>query len=319
MVISIIFCFVYITDESCGLPARAISDVSGMRTGHWASMKSKTSVRQFSEFATGLDHPEGLAFDADGKLWAGGELGQIYCIDRRGKVKEVTRLGGFNLGLTFSRKQELFVCNFKLHALLQVNRKGRVLRSITRVDGRKLMTPNFSVFDSQDNLYFSDSGEWNRENGCVYRLRPNGSAEYFAGPFAFANGMALSADEKKLFVVQTNRDNVVEVQILANGNAGKPRVFASGLETIPDGAALDVRGNLYVTTYSSHKIYKVDPSGKVLLFAHDPEATMLAGPTNIAFGGPNFDEMFIPNLNRWHICRVKAGVKGQLLANQRSK
>ena len=129
--------------------------------------------------------------------------------------------------------------------------------------------------------------------------------------------MALTADEKKLFVVQTQRDNVVEVPILPDGKAGKPRVYASGLETIPDGAALDARGNLYVTTYSSHKIYKVQPDGKVSLFAHDPEATMLAGPTNIAFGGVNFDEMFIANLNRWHICRAKAGVKGQLLANLR--
>jgi gluconolactonase len=226
-------------------------------------------------------------------------------------------LGGFCLGLTFSAKQDLFVCNFVLHALIQINRKGRVLRSIDRVGSRKLMTPNFSVFDSQQNLYFSDSGEWSGGNGSVYRLRPNGKAEHFAGPFAFANGMALTADEKKLFVVQTQRDNVVEVPILPDGKAGKPRVYASGLETIPDGAALDARGNLYVTTYSSHKIYKVQPDGKVSLFAHDPEATMLAGPTNIAFGGVNFDEMFIANLNRWHICRAKAGVKGQLLANLR--
>lgn len=59
-------------------------------------------LERFRVFADGLDHPEGLAFDADGTLWAGGELGQIYRIDARGRVREVAKLGGFNLGLTFS-------------------------------------------------------------------------------------------------------------------------------------------------------------------------------------------------------------------------
>lgn len=268
-------------------------------------------------FAEGLDHPEGLAFDADGALWAGGELGQIYRVNRQGKVHEVARLGGFCLGLTFSRQQELFVCNFKKGALIHLNRKGRVLHSIERVGTRKLKTPNFSVFDSEGTLYFSDSGDWGEENGCVYRLRRSGRAEYFAGPFAFANGMALSADERRLYVVQSLKDNVVEIPILDDGRAGRPRVYASGLRRVPDGATLDVAGNLYVTCYATPAVYRVGPGGVVALYAYDPAATMLAGPTNAAFGGPNFDELYFANLNRWHICRAKAGVRGQLLANMR--
>ena len=275
------------------------------------------SIRRFQSFAEGLDHPEGLAFDADGILWAGGELGQIYRIDARGRVKEIARLGGFCLGLTFSKKQELYVCNFKRASLIHVNRKGRVLDCIERVGNRKLITPNFSVFDSEGNLYFSDSGGWDESNGCVHRLRANGRAEFFAGPFAFANGMSLSADEKTLFVVQTQRDNVMRIPILADGTAGKPQVYASGLASIPDGAALDAEGNLYVTAYATHSVYRVAPDGGVSLFAKDQSATMLAAPTNAAFGGNNFDEMYFANLNRWHICRVKPGVRGQLLANFR--
>jgi len=280
-------------------------------------LSPELSMKRFKSFAEGLDHPEGLAFDADGILWVGGELGQIYRIDARGKVKEITRLGGFCLGLTFSRKQELHVCNFKSAALIHINRRGRVLGCIERVGNRKLITPNFSVLDSEGNLYFSDSGEWDEGNGCVYRLRANGRAEWFAGPFAFANGMSLSADEKTLYVVQTQRDNVMRIPILADGRAGKPQVYASGLASIPDGAALDAEGNLYVTTYATHSVYRIAPDGGVSLFAKDPSATMLAAPTNAAFGGNNFDEMYFANLNRWHICRVKSGVRGQLLVNLR--
>ena len=282
-----------------------------------ADLQPEIPVKRFHSFAEGLDHPEGLAFDADGYLWAGGELGQVYRIDARGRVKEIARLGGFCLGLTFSKKQELFVCNFKRAALIHLNRKGHVLGCNERVGNRKLITPNFSVFDSEGNLYFSDSGEWDKANGCVYRLRANGRAELFAGPFAFANGMSLSADEKTLYVVQTQRDNVMRIPILADGRAGRPWVHASGLASIPDGAVLDMGGNLYVTTYATHSVYRIAPDGRVSIFARDPSATILAAPTNAAFGGDNLDEMYFANLNRWHICRVKTRVRGQLLANLR--
>jgi len=280
-------------------------------------MRPLIPVKRFQIFADGLDHPEGLAFDAEGTLWAGGELGQIYRIDGQGRVREIARLGGFNLGLTFSRTQELYVCNFKLPALVRVSRKGRVLESWERIGGRKLKTPNFSVFDSEGNLYFSDSGDFHKVNGWVYRIRKNGRAEVFAGPFAFANGLSLSADERFLYVVQSTRDNVERVEIRADGRAGERRVYASGLHRVPDGAALDDKGNLLVTCYASHNLYKVTPGGQVSLLAYDPQGTTIASPTNIAFGGPNFDQMYVANLGRWHIARAKTAMRGQLLANQR--
>jgi len=280
-------------------------------------MRPLIPLQKFSYFAEGLDHPEGLAFDADGTLWAGGELGQIYRIKRKGRVQEVASVGGFCLGLTFSRDQELYVCNPALHSLLRVNRKGRILDSWHCCGTRKLKTPNFSVFDREGNLYFSDSGDWGATNGCVYRLRKNGQIEMFAGPFSFANGLALSADDRFLYVVQSTRDNVLEIEIRSDGAAGKPGVYASKLARIPDGLAFDVAGNLWVTCYASDNVYKVSPNGKVQLVANDPAGTTIARPTNIAFGGPNRDHIFLANLGRWHICEAPAGVKGQLLANQK--
>jgi gluconolactonase len=280
-------------------------------------MRPLIPLERFRTFAEGLDHPEGLAFDADGTLWAGGELGQIYRIGAKGRVREIACLGGFCLGLTFSRAQELYVCNLKLHTLVRLNRKGRVLDSWDRCGSEKFKTPNFSVFDSEGNLYFSDSGDWEDANGSVYRLRKSGRVEKFAGPFAFANGLALSADERFLYLVQSTRDNVLEIEIRKDGAAGKPRVYASGLARIPDGMALDAAGNLYVTCYASDNVYKVSARGKVQLLAYDPAGTMIARPTNVAFGGANFDQMFFANLGRWHVCHAPAGVKGQPLANQR--
>jgi len=278
-------------------------------------MRPAIPLDRFEVFADGLDHPEGLAFDRDGTLWAGGEQGQVYRIDTKGRVKEIARLGGFNLGVTVSPRQDLFYCNFKKHALVQVDRKGRVLNSWDRAGSYRFRTPNFSVFDSNGNLYFSDSGEWQQDDGCVLVLRPNGKVEMFAGPFAFANGLSLSADERTLYVVESTADAVTALPVRADGTAGRPRKFARNLHRVPDGCGLDRQSNLYVTTYASDDIYKVTPAGKVSLYAHDPHGTMLASPTNVAFDNNGY--MYFANLSRWHICRVRTGVKGQRLAGER--
>ena len=280
-------------------------------------VKPALRIEDFEIVAEGLDHPEGLAFDRDGDLWAGGEQGQIYRIDQKGKIREIAQVGGFCLGLTFSASQDLWVCNLKKGALIRLDRKGRILDSHERAAGIRLRTPNFSVFDSEGNLYFSDSGEWQKDDGSVFVLLKNGKTRKVAGPLAFPNGMSLSVDERTLYVVQSTKNNVVAIDLVSPGVARSTRVYASGLDRVPDGAVLDERGNLYVTCYASDHIYKITPQGKVSIFAWDETGTMLASPTNGAFGGPEFDYLYFANLSRWHICRVRVGVKGMSLVNLR--
>lgn len=269
----------------------------------------------FATFCEGLDHPEGLAFDDEGVLWAGGELGQIYRIDASGRVEEVTRLGGFCLGLTFSARQELWVCNSGLHALMKLDRSGRVLHSITKVGGRAIQTPNFSVIDHEGNLYFSDSGDWDHANGFVYRMRTDGEVDMFGGPFVFPNGLALSADDCFLFVVESQRDRVLRIPILPDGRAGEAEVYVENMARVPDGLALDAKGALYVTCYASDCIYRVGANRQVDLLAFDPEGTRIARPTNVAFGGAELEYLYVANLGRWHIGKVHLGVPGQRLIN----
>jgi gluconolactonase len=274
------------------------------------------SIESFSLFADGLDHPEGLAFDRAGDLWAGGERGQIYRISPEGHVATVAELGGFNLGITVSLKGTLFACNFKLGALLEVDSSGRLLRTVDHVGAYALRNPNFSVADHEGNLYFSDSGEFQRNEGFVFCLRPNGSVETLLSGLGFPNGLALSADERTLFVVLSNSDSVLAVPLPVPARAGQPRIFAEGLGRVPDGAALDTAGHLYVTCYATHCVYRISPVGEVTLFAFDPTGTMLASPTNAAFGGANRDILYFANLSRWHICSVRVATPGQLLAHQ---
>jgi gluconolactonase len=271
-------------------------------------------VEQFEIYADGLDHPEDIAFDGDGVLWAGGELGQIYRIPERGKVEEVTNIGGFCLGLCFSAADELYVCNPKLASVIKVQKNGKSELFADSAGQYKLRTPNYGVFDSSGNLYISDSGDWANSNGCIVRYDCRGHGVVFSDlAYLFPNGLALSADERSLFVAQSHRDDVLRIEIREDGQAGEHEVYAAGLERIPDGLAFDVEGNLYVSCYASDNIYRVSPDRKVSLLAYDRAGTVLARPTNIAFGG---EDLYVANLGRWHIARAKVGVRGQPLANQ---
>ncbi len=276
-------------------------------------------VSEVQIFAHGLDHPEGVAVGRDGALYAGGEAGQVYRISPDGeKVETIANTGGFCLGITLSQQDEIYICDLRKRTVFKITQRGEMKVFADSAGHRNFLCPNFSVFDSAGNLYFSDSGEWKRANGVVCRASPDGQVSTFApGPFHFSNGLALDAAERFLYVVESNLDRVLRIEIKPDGNTGVPEVFAEGLGRVPDGLAFDAHGNLYVTTYASNCIYRVTPDRRVELVCQDVENTTLCQPTNCAFGGPNFDKLFVANLGRDHISVLDLKVKGQALWNHR--
>ncbi len=281
-------------------------------------MTPEIPIEQFEIFANGIDHPECIAFDRDGDLWAGGEAGQIYRISPEGKVQLITTLGGFCAGLAFSPKDELFVCNPAL-GIVHVQTGGEFQIFATHVGEQKIICPNYGVFDSTGNYYVTDSGNWKKSNGFLLRFAPGGKGEILGGPFGYANGLALSADEKILFMVESNTDSVLRFEIRADGLLSAPETYATDCGRFPDGLALDMEGNLYVSCYASDEIWRITPARKKTLLAWDRNAILLGSPTNMAFGGKDFDELYFANLARTTITRAKVRCKGQPLANQKSK
>src|SRR5436305_4615098 len=97
------------------------------------------AIERFEIFANGLDHPECVAFDRAGHLWAGGEAGQVYRIDPAGRVETVATLGGFTGGIAFSPLDHaLYVCN-PAHGLVRVEADGRHTVFATGAGGRTLI------------------------------------------------------------------------------------------------------------------------------------------------------------------------------------
>jgi gluconolactonase len=277
-------------------------------------------ISEVRNFVSGLDHPEGVAVGRDGTLYAGGEAGQVYRISSDGKKTEtLARTGGFCLGITLDRQEDIYICNCGTQSLIKVTQKGEVTVVADSADDRHFINPNFSVLDSRGNLYFSDSGEWKQANGVVYRLGFDGRIKLFApGPFHFANGLALDAAERHLYVVESNLDRVVRIEIKADGTASTAEVYAEGLARVPDGLAFDADGNLYVTAYASNSIYRVSTDRSVKLLCQDVENLLLCAPTNCAFGGPDFDQLYVGNLGRSHISVLDLKIKGQPLRCHRA-
>jgi gluconolactonase len=128
----------------------------------------------------------------------------------------------------------------------------------------------------------------------------------------------LDAGEHFLFIAQSHTDDVLRVEIAADGSAGEREIYAKRVERVPDGLAFDVAGNLYVSCYASDNIFRVSADRRVSLLAYDRDGTTIARPTNIAFGGPENQFLYVANLGRWHINRVKLGIAGQALVNRRA-
>lgn len=276
-------------------------------------------VSEVRKFASGLDHCEGLAVARDGTVYAGGESGQVYRIAPDGKsIDIIANTGGFCLGIALDDYENIYVCDAGKRAVIKVGREGEVSIVTDSCGDRAFVNPNFGVFDSRGNFYFTDSGEWKKCNGLIYKLSPSGETSIFnGGPFHFANGLALDSTEKHLYVVESNLDRVLSIEITSDGGSGRPIVFAEGLKCVPDGIAFDVHGNLYVTTYGSSCIYRVGIDRHVELICQDLENELLCLVTNCAFGGPNFDQLITANLGHSHLSMLDLRVKGQCLWNHR--
>jgi len=277
-------------------------------------LTTEIPIESFEVFATGVDHPECVAFDRNGDLWAGGEAGQIYRISSDRKPQLITTMGGFCGGLAFSPKDELFVCNPSL-GIVCVEPSGKFSVFASHAGEHKLLCPNYGVFDSAGNYYVTDSGQFRKNNGYLIRFSPDGKGQILAGPLGYANGLALSADEKFLFMVESNTDSVFRFEIFSNGSIGQRELYADECGRFPDGLTLDAEGSLFVCCYASDEIWRISPKREKTLFAWDRWAILLGSPTNMALGGKDFDELYCANLARTTITRAKIGRKGQPLVN----
>lgn len=258
-----------------------------------------------------LHHPEGIAIGPDGALWCGNGEGDVLRIDRAsGAIAKMGSTGGFTLGLAFDTGDNLFVCDQKSALVWRLHLPTGDFAPFIQPGMR---IPNYPVTDPWRNcLYVSDSFGAPGPGPGVWRfnLDSGRGGLWWNEPMQFANGMALSADGSALYVVESFGRKVSRIAIGGDGEATGCGDHATDLPGLPDGIALDDAGNLYVSCYEPSRILRIDPAGKVELYAEDATAHLFCHPTNIAFDGV---DLFAANLGRWHLTRARTDTSGTRL------
>jgi sugar lactone lactonase YvrE len=271
-------------------------------------MASLTDLRTL---ASGLDHPEGIATGPDGELYAGGEAGQVYRIDRDlGTAAEIANTGGFVLGLCHDAAGMLYVCDISSRpGILRVDPlTGEIEPYCTSAGGGPLETPNWAAFAADGTLWFTDSGTeaLDVRNGRLIRVPPGGGDGDVVdlGPLHFPNGMCVDADGVP-YVLETLTPRLSRV------SGGRAEVVAELPGTSPDGVALTADGGFLIGCYYPFRLIHVPASGgapEVVL--DDPTGIHIPMPTNVAFFGPGLASVAIASLGGMVVKAIDLGIAG---------
>ncbi len=185
----------------------------------------------------GRSGPEHLVFGPDGRLYTGVAGGEILSMNAEGgDLKVFARTDGRVLGLTFDAEGRLWAAD-AMRGLLCIGRDGVMQSAVERFEGEPLLLANSVIVASNGLIYFTDSSHrfgakrWGSAfeaskrdileqsaTGRVLRHDPaTGETRLIATGISFANGVALSIDERWLFVNETGKYRIWRLPVDAQG------------------------------------------------------------------------------------------------------
>jgi gluconolactonase len=283
--------------------------------------------------AEGFDWSEGPLWDRSRKVllfsdvpmntvfqWQEGKGVSVF-LKPSGYTGTVPRGGepGSN-GLNMDQEGRLILCQHGDRRVARLEADKTFKSLADRYMGKRLNSPNDSVYKANGDLYFTDppygllkkNDDPDKEldfNG-VYRVSASdGSLTLLTKEMTFPNGIALSPDEKTLYVANSDPTKAIWMAfpVQADGTIGAGKLFAdvtsstSTKKGLPDGMKVDAAGNLFAT----------GPGG-VLVFAPDGThlGTFSTGEATANCGwGEDGSVLFITA--DMYIGRVKLTTKGK--------
>jgi gluconolactonase len=132
--------------------------------------------------------------------------------------------------------------------------------------GRPFNSPNDLTIRSDGYVYFTDPAyqidgrPGQKPVTGVYRVSPQGQTFLVDGMRREPNGIALSPDEKTLYVGSAE-GIIFSYDVASDGSTGAPKDFAKPGKNI-DGMTVDCLGNVYATLHEAQEFVVYSPKGQ---------------------------------------------------------
>ena len=165
-------------------------------------------------------------------------------------------------GLTLDAEGRLIVCEHGNRRISRLEADGTRSVVVEQHEGGQLNSPNDAVYSSDGSLYFTDppyglegledSPMRELDFNGIYRLSPDGELELLVRDQSRPNGIALSPDERTLYVANSDGENKVWMAYdIDEEGASNGRVFYDVNDQTAAGAAdgmkVDLAGNIFAT------------------------------------------------------------------------
>jgi gluconolactonase len=203
-------------------------------------------------------------------------------------------------GATLDRQGRLVSCEHSGRRVTRTEHDGSLTVVAARYDGKRLNSPNDVVVKSDDSIWFTDpsygiDSDYEGERApseigaChVYRVDPaDGAVRIVADDFVRPNGLAFSADEKRLFIADTRVNHIRSFDVADDGTLSDSREFATCSNGRFDGFRFDEAGRLWAA--AGDGVHCLAADGTLLGKIRVPEPAV----SNVVFGGPKRNRLFI--------------------------
>jgi gluconolactonase len=264
---------------------------------------------------------EGPVWDGSGLLFTRIQQSRIMRYDPATRACTVFRENtNYANGLAFDAQGRLYACEGgatpELRRVVRYEESGETTVLADRYEGKRLNIPNDLVIDSEGRVWFTDpyyegaAGPWSQDRShkeldhdSVYRLDPRPDGSYAIARVTFdttrPNGLVFSLDYGTLYIAQSGRlpEEKRELRaypVNADKTLGPPKVLHNfGEHRGIDGMCLDAEGNILATAGwelggPGPMLYVFSPSGEILEMHPVP----CRRPTNCAFGGEDLRTLY---------------------------
>lgn len=213
----------------------------------------------------GHEGPEDVAVGHDGALYATTKADTILRIGQQSaEVAEFARVGGRPLGIEALPDGSLLVAN-AYYGIQRISPLGEVTELLTEIDGEPLAYADDLAVSKDGIIYFSDASTkfgakaWDGTyeaslldilehggHGRVIAFDPrSGDVQVIMDGLNFANGVALSADERFLLVAETGSYRILRYW-LRGPEAGATEAILENLPGFPDNVNNGEDGRFWV-------------------------------------------------------------------------